>query len=37
VVAGPLGAIAAIPAGGALQLIIVELLDARRERRGQNA
>lgn len=33
-VAGPLGAIAAIPAGGAIQLILAEVLDARRQRRA---
>jgi predicted PurR-regulated permease PerM len=33
-VAGPLGAIASIPVGGAVQLIFVEVLDARNERRA---
>jgi predicted PurR-regulated permease PerM len=28
-VAGPLGAIAAIPVGGAIQLVLIEVLDAR--------
>jgi predicted PurR-regulated permease PerM len=32
--AGPLGAIAAIPAAGAVQLILVEILDARAEARA---
>jgi predicted PurR-regulated permease PerM len=31
--AGPLGAIAAIPIGGAIQLILVEVLDARADAR----
>jgi predicted PurR-regulated permease PerM len=35
-VAGPLGAIASIPVGGAIQLVLVEVLDARNERRGAN-
>jgi predicted PurR-regulated permease PerM len=34
-VAGPLGAIAAIPVGGAVQLIIAEAIDARRRYREQ--
>jgi predicted PurR-regulated permease PerM len=34
-VAGPLGAIAAIPIGGAVQLIVAEVLDARRQYRAQ--
>jgi predicted PurR-regulated permease PerM len=34
-VAGPLGAIAAIPIGGAIQLIIAEALDARRQYRAR--
>jgi predicted PurR-regulated permease PerM len=35
-IAGPLGAVAAIPAGGALQIIVAEALDARRQYRAQN-
>src|SRR5205823_14495428 len=34
-VAGPLGAIAAIPVGGAVQLIVAEALDARRQYRAR--
>jgi predicted PurR-regulated permease PerM len=35
-VAGPLGAIVSIPVGGAIQLILAEILDARNERREAN-
>jgi predicted PurR-regulated permease PerM len=35
-VAGPLGAIASIPVGGAVQLILAEVLTARNERRNAN-
>jgi predicted PurR-regulated permease PerM len=36
-VAGPIGAIAAIPAGGTVQLVLAELLDARAQRRDVGA
>lgn len=36
-VAGPLGAVAAIPVGGAVQLIFTEVLDAREKRRAGRA
>ncbi len=36
-VAGPLGAIASIPVGGAVQLIVREMFDARREHKREQA
>jgi predicted PurR-regulated permease PerM len=36
-VAGPLGAVAAIPVGGTVQLVLAEVLDAHAQRRADRA